>query len=354
MASNAEEANTIFENLSHVKRNLYHHELSSSAKNAIGSLPINQVNIESEGDLSKDHYRMWEVDMQNLLKNHIIIFGLYEHFSALVRYLCNYTTQYICYISDKPPGEMWSKLVREFPNVKYFECSLTNIEELSRTGLKDAFHVILLTWLVPDSNIQDSGILPIARIMEENFKNVPFTLELIDEANMKYLNNRPSKQLEKFPPFYWPRYAASNVFFSSVLDYIMAQSFHNESIVEIVGKLILGQKYNPNISGIEEHSTLMTIKIPDSLPQFVTYSHVFDYFMDSEEPLLPIGILRCSGSYDNDLPFVVGNPKPNSPIMVQLNYFIIIFLLFQERRCIFSSGPRKSQRNYCQKSFGIE
>lgn len=148
LASNAEEANTIFENFH--RKNLYHHELSSSAKNAIGSLPINQFKIESEGDLSKDHYRMWEVDMQNLLKNHIIIFGLYEHFSALVRYLCNYTTQYICYISDKPPNEMWSKLVREFPNVKYFECSLTNIEELSRTGIKDAFHVILLTWLVPD------------------------------------------------------------------------------------------------------------------------------------------------------------------------------------------------------------
>ena len=59
--------------------------------------------------------------------------------------------------------------------------------------------------------------------MEENFKNVPFTLELIDESNMKYLNNRPDKTLEKMPHFYWPRYAASNVFFSSIMDYIMAQ-----------------------------------------------------------------------------------------------------------------------------------
>ena len=148
--------------------------------------------------------------------------------------------------------------------------------------------------------------------------DMPFKNKLIKNFQ-KYLNNRPPKQLEKFPPFYWPRYAASNVFFSSVLDYIMAQSFHNESIVEIVGKIILGQKYNPNISGIEEHSTLMTIKIPDSLPQFVSYSHVFEYFMDSEEPLLPIGILRCSGSYDNELPFVVGNPKPNSPIIVKFS-----------------------------------
>ena len=72
--------------------------------------------------------------MQDVLRNHIVVFGLFEHFAALCPYLNNYTNQYICYISDKPPGEFWGKLVREFPNVKYFECSLTNIEELSRTG----------------------------------------------------------------------------------------------------------------------------------------------------------------------------------------------------------------------------
>lgn len=114
--------------------------------------------------------------MQDVLRNHIIVFGLYEHFSGLVGYLANYTNQYICYISDKPPNETWPKLRREFPKVRYFECTLTNLEELRRTGIDEAYHVILLTWLVNDSSIQDSGILPIARIMEENFKNVPFTL----------------------------------------------------------------------------------------------------------------------------------------------------------------------------------
>lgn len=36
----------------------------------------------------------------------------------------------------------------------------------------------------------------------------------------------------------WPRFASGNIFFSSVMDYIMAQSYHNEGIVEIIGKLI--------------------------------------------------------------------------------------------------------------------
>jgi len=38
--------------------------------------------------------------------------------------------------------------------------------------------VILLTWLVSDSTIQDSGILPIAKLIEDNFKDVKFTLYL--------------------------------------------------------------------------------------------------------------------------------------------------------------------------------
>ena len=31
------------------------------------------------------------------------------------------------------------------------------------------------------------------RIIEENFKNTKFTLELVDENNLKYLNYRPNK-----------------------------------------------------------------------------------------------------------------------------------------------------------------
>jgi hypothetical protein len=64
--------------------------------------------------------------------------------------------------------------------------------------------------------------LPILRIIEENFKQVNFTLELVDEANLKYLNYRPKKDLGNMAFTIWPRYASSNVFFSSTMDYLMA------------------------------------------------------------------------------------------------------------------------------------
>lgn len=93
-------------------------------------------------------------------------------------------------------------------------------------------------------------------------------------------------------PLYWPRFASSNVFFSSTMDCLMAQAFHNEAIVDIVGKLILGQKFNPNISKIEENSKIMSIKIPDSLPEFVSYSHIFDYLVSRPISILPIGMYK--------------------------------------------------------------
>lgn len=157
------------------------------------------------------------------------------------------------FVSDKSPDERWIQLRRNHPNVVYLESSLSDIDELCRTAIEDCFHVILLTWFVQDSSIQDSGILPIVRIIEENFKSVKFTLELLDESNLKYLNYRPKKELGNISFNIWPRYASSNVFFSSAMDYIMAQAFHMESIVEIVGKLI-NSNLAPNISGVVENN----------------------------------------------------------------------------------------------------
>jgi hypothetical protein len=68
------------------------------------------------------------------------------------------------------------------------------------------------------TKVKDSGILPIVRIIEENFKEIPFTLELIDESNLKYLNYRPNAEFGNISFNIWPRHASSNVFFSSTMD----------------------------------------------------------------------------------------------------------------------------------------
>lgn len=114
--------------------------------------------------------------MQDRIKNHILIFGLIEYLPYLLKRLRNYSKQYICFVSDLPPSEKFIEIKKSFPNLIYFESSLNDVKDLERTGIRSAFHVILLSWLVPDSTIQDSGILPIAKLIEDNFKSVKFTL----------------------------------------------------------------------------------------------------------------------------------------------------------------------------------
>ena len=107
----------------------------------------------------------------------------------------------------------------------FCQSSLHDVNEIRRSAIEESYHVVLLTSLVENSAVQDSSIMPIVRIIEENFRDVEFTVELVDEENMKYMNFEPkSSNLESsnVSLYLWPRYASSNVFFSSIIEYIMA------------------------------------------------------------------------------------------------------------------------------------
>lgn len=48
--------------------------------------------------------------------------------------------------------------------------------------------------------------------------------ELVEENNMKYLNYKFPKFIENTAYNFWPRFAASQIFFSSIIDTIIAQA----------------------------------------------------------------------------------------------------------------------------------
>jgi len=172
--------------------------------------------------------------------------------------------------------------------VYYLETTFTNVDEIRRTGIEDAFHLILLTWFSTDSAIQDSGILPIVRIVEEHFSKVPYTLELVDEANLKYLNYPPNKSFGNIAFNLWPRHASGNVFFSSTMDYLMAQSYHMESIADIVGKFI-NSNISPNISNIDENNKVNVIRLPNDLSENYAYIDLFKSLIDQTRHIIPLG-----------------------------------------------------------------
>ena len=71
----------------------------------------------------------------------------------------------------------------------------------------------------------------------------------------------------------------------------MAQAFHMESIVEIVGKLI-NSNIAPNISGIEENNEIMVVHLPDTLTTG-KYIDVFRSFIKQRRCMIPLAIIRA-------------------------------------------------------------
>ncbi len=55
--------------------------------------------------------------------------------------------------------------------------------------------------MLQNSNHPDSGMLQIIRIIDEHFPNVKYTIELVDENNLKYLDKKNSDIKDANLPF---------------------------------------------------------------------------------------------------------------------------------------------------------
>lgn len=84
-------------------------------------------------------------------------------------------------------------MLKKYKNLIYLEATLDDPDELARTAIEDCNQVVLLNWYNSESSIQDSAIIPIVRLIEDNFKKVKMTVELIDQDNIKHMKYRPEK-----------------------------------------------------------------------------------------------------------------------------------------------------------------
>ena len=137
-----------------------------------------------DNELINDKFSEW-IDDLSFLKDHIIVFGPLDSFPSLVEWLRHFFNNYICYVWDVPKPEKWNQIESKYANVKYLECVYSDKNELDRTGIKRARHVILLSWMLEKSNHPDSGILQIIQMIEQYYPDVPYTIELEDENNLK-------------------------------------------------------------------------------------------------------------------------------------------------------------------------
>lgn len=95
----------------------------------------------------------------------------------------------------------------------------------------------------------------------------------MDETNLKYLdkkNNNSASENAMLPFICNSKYANGQVFFSSILDAIIAQSYFNATLFEVLGKLIFGGSIETD-SKIKENCKLSIIYIDEALGGKTTF-----------------------------------------------------------------------------------
>ena len=260
------------------------------------------------------HFIMWEHDLRGKIWDHIIVFGRIEHLEIILESFNKMTSQTICYVTDHSPDEKWNRIMMKNKDVLYFECTLSDITELSHTAINFSHHVIILSSKIPGSDMEDSATLPLVEIIESHF-SVHFTVELVDEVNMKYMANRFPVELEGMPLITWPRYAAANVFCSSAMDYITAQGYHNSFIIDLIRRMVLYEDLYSS-TGIDENCRINSIDIPEDLQGRCTFKDVFCYLISIDRPVIPLAIYRGIGFLNNDINYVFTKPDFDAPLFM--------------------------------------
>jgi len=304
----------------------YDYDMSSYDKRKSSS---KKMSSKADTDGVNDKFTEF-LDDTSYLRDHIIVFGPLDSLPSLIECLRHFTNNYICYVWDTPKPERWNQIESKYRNVNYLEWVYSDKNELKRTGIEHARHVILLSWMLEKSNHPDSGILQIIQMIEQYYPTVPYTIELEDESNLKYLSK--ASEANKLPLNCNNKYAAGKVLYSSTLDAIIAQSYYNDTLFEVLDKLIFGDN-DLKETKIEENSRLNMIKVPDELAGVCTYENFFynctkvneEDTRNNKKPVIPIAIYR-SKHYDvlgNETPFMMTNPEKGTLLLKDDIVFVL-------------------------------
>ena len=291
----------------------------------------------------KKHFKIWEAnkEMLSFLNNHYLVFCREEQLEEFVSCFNIYFREILFFVTDLHPSSKWELIQSTFKNVICIESSYSDQEHLNKLHLNKCKHAYILSYSVEKSSVSDSGILPLVKLIEENYEKCKYTLELVDELNVRYLSSKliedenveeelinnnninntliTSKKASSLPVILWPKYAKSDIFFSSSLDSLMAYSYHNEGSLEIIMKL-LGISDGISLKDIKANSSISIYRFIGRSDLRTEFETIVRYFLLLDPPVIPIAVYRMSNTENelkNEMPYIVTNPKKD----LELNQF---------------------------------
>jgi len=293
---------------------------------------------------------MWDnngVEFNNQLNNHILVFCLEDILDEFLRILEHYHNEVIFFVSDKQSSEAFNNLVDYHGNLIYLECSYSDLEELSKLNLEKSKHIFILSCTIENTIDLDSGILPLVKRIEENFKGCKYTIELCDQLNIRYLKKSKlnnSNPFEKLPNRFWPVFAKSDIFFPSSLDGILAMAYYNEGQLEILLKMLEIRNLSRNIfkENTIENSKVTTYQYKEDNP--IRYDTIFSFLVNLDDSIIPLGIYRnkVNAKLQNEDSYMVTNPKKDTLIY----YKDLIMCLGRSEKIKFERNEASPQKRH--------
>mmetsp|Transcript_33776 Transcript_33776/g.54185 ORF Transcript_33776/g.54185 Transcript_33776/m.54185 type:complete len:682 (+) Transcript_33776:1252-3297(+) len=315
---------------------------------------------------------------------HFIVIGfpshLYNFILPLRERKLGTATPIIIMSPVAPTESEWQSLAM-FEDIYFLRGSPLDIYDLERVKVSTASRAILFTKAYKSDqyrnreSLVDADTIFAYSILKKENPNLDIIAELVVQSNINFIADAEDVQSSDaaagesstgkhvlLPPF-----AAGNIYTSSMLDTLLAQSYYNSNLITALHQLVVGEdlekaqewkkKSNISIQG----SDLGYIPVPPSFDG-KTYMELFTNLVASN--VLPMAIRRgltknnTVGKQGNVMPYIVTNPKGDSILHAEDFVFVLSTetFVFRDKICAkkISQGPKVTQDTTSQKFTALQ
>ncbi|XP_021378201.1 potassium channel subfamily T member 1-like isoform X2 [Mizuhopecten yessoensis] len=205
----------------------------------------------------------------------------------------------IVLLLQKRPSDVFLQTIAHFPLIFWIEGSVTSVDDLIRSGIHKAEHLVVTN--MQSSVVTDSDTLVAVQTIERMFPNTNIITELNQASNIRFMNSpvpetviRTVARLEErlranmsstLPHLFRQPFAAGKVFSASMLDSLLYQTFVKRYLITFV-RLLIG------IDAENNTGHLSSIRVNGmTFSSYTTFGELY-YGLASTTGEIPLAIYR--------------------------------------------------------------
>ncbi|CAD8157114.1 unnamed protein product [Paramecium pentaurelia] len=352
-------------------------------------LDFNNNKIEKTSHLTNEKVGLKDVTFKTLqdsilAQNHVILCGLVANLINFIlplrsKYLITYPP--IVILNDQEPSEKQWAQICYFPEIYFVKGTAMSQRDLIRANIEQAIRVVILspkeisTAKFEDDSQENDQIVQQQQLTKDQedlldaktiFKyrnivrlkpHIQIVTEFVSPSNIQFLLfDKDYDLMKQYGYNHTPLFASGQIYFSSVMDGLLCQSFYNPALVQVLYQLLVGNiKENEKTGAMLQYqskgmsqskdftsedkdisSNLFQIPVPKAF-QNKPFQKLF-YHLVKMKQIVPLGLYRLAGATDNKVPYICTNPEPNT-ILTNKDIVLVLAKEMPQSDSINWGGP---------------